>query len=144
MQTDAYQYIPPNETTHRRHSAIRSAELACSLALKHALSLHIVDSHGKDHGSLRATPADFAAVSDACRAFSVVCAAVAPRSADLAAAERCVRLARMLSNEALGCTKATRADHLFALALDELTKARMQACAAVALADADELPPVVG
>ncbi len=140
MQVDLYQYIAPTPVTAPRHAAVRAAALACSLALKHALSLHIVDSHGKDHGSLRATLADFAAVSDACRAFSVVCAAVAPRSADLAAAERCIRLARMLSTEALGCNKATLADHLFGLALDELTKARMQACAAVALADAGELP----
>jgi hypothetical protein len=121
MQVDAYQYIPPNEVTAPRHAAIRSAALACAAEL--------------------AVPAGFPQVSEACRAFSAVCAAVAPRSADLAAAERCIRLARMLTNEAVAA-KADPERHarLLSLASDELTKARMQACAAVALADAGELP----
>jgi len=121
MQVDAYQYIPPNETTAPRHAAVRSAALACAAEL--------------------AVPAGFAHVADACRAFSAVCAAVAPRSADLAAAERCIRLARMLANEALTAKNdPERHAHLLSLASDELTKARMQTCAAVALADAGELP----
>ncbi len=121
MKTDLYQYIPPNEVTAPRHAAIRSAALACAADL--------------------AVPGNFPAVSDACRTFSNVCAAVAPRSADLAAAERCIRLARMLANEALAA-KADPERHarLIGLALDEITKARMQACAAVALADEGELP----
>ena len=121
MKTDLYQYIPPNEATAPRHAAIRSAALACAAEL--------------------AVPASFPAVSDACRAFASVCGAVAPRSADLDAAERCIRLARMLTNEALAAKNdPERHAHLVSLALDELTKARMQACAAVALADAGELP----
>ncbi len=121
MQPDLYQYIPPNEVTAPRHAAIRSAAVACAAEL--------------------AVPSGFPQVSDACRAFSAVCSAVAPRSADLAAAERCIRLARMLANEALASKNDdVRHAHLLSLALDELTKARMQACAAVALADAGELP----
>jgi len=122
MQIDLYQYIPPNDATAPRYAAIRSAAAACEAAI--------------------AVPAGFPEVSNACRAFSAVCAAVAPRSADLAAAERCIRLARMLTNEALTAkTDPERHAHLLSLALDELTKARMQACAAVALADGGELPP---
>ncbi len=121
MKTDLYQYIPPNEATAPRHAAIRSAAVACAAEI--------------------AVPASFPAVSDACRAFSAVCAAVAPRSADLAAAERCIRLARMLANEALAAKNDdVRHAHLLRLAFDEITKARMQACAAVALADEGELP----
>jgi hypothetical protein len=121
MQTDSYQYIAPNAETAPRHAAIRSAAFACAAEL--------------------AVPAGFPQVSEACRAFAAVCAAVAPRSADLAAAERCIRLARMLTNEALAAkTDPERHAHLLRLALDEITKARMQACAAVALADSNELP----
>jgi hypothetical protein len=121
MQIDAYQYIAPTPVTAPRHAAIRSAALACAAEL--------------------AVPAGFPQVSEACRAFSAVCAAVAPRSADLAAAERCIRIARMLTNEALAAkADPERHAHLLSLASDELTKARMQACAAVALADAGELP----
>jgi hypothetical protein len=121
MKPDLFQYIPPTAETTPRFAAIRSAESACSAEI--------------------AVPAGFPAVADACRAFAAVCAAVAPRSADLAAAERCIRLARMLANDAL-LAKADpeRHAHLLSLASDELTKARMQACAAVALADAGELP----
>ena len=121
MQPDAYQYIAPTPVTAPRHAAIRSAALACAAEL--------------------AVPAGVPQVSEACRTFSAVCAAVSPRSADLAAAERCIRLARMLANEALAAKNDdVRHAHLLRLSLDELTKARMQACAAVALADAGELP----
>jgi hypothetical protein len=118
MQTDSYQYIPPNAETAPRHAAVRSAAFACAAEI--------------------AAPASFQVVSDACRTFSAVCAAVAPRSADLAAAERCIRLARTLANDAL-LAKADQA-RLLSLASDEITKARMQACAAIALADSNELP----
>lgn len=141
MQPDAYQYIPPTGETAPRFAAIRSAEAACVDAL--IVTLY---DHADLGGALsptekpKAWPESFAAVAEACRTFAAVCAAVAPRSADLAAAERCIRLARMLSNEALGPVERSRAKYLFGLALDELTKARMQACTAVALADAGELP----
>lgn len=131
MQADSYQYIAPNSTTLPRYIAVRAAEAACVSSLSDVLS---------DHDKTRATPETFAFVSQAVRAFSAVCAAVAPRSADLAAAERCIRLARMLMNEALGAPQRDRSSHIFSLALDELTKARMQACAAIALADLNELP----
>jgi hypothetical protein len=141
MQPDTYQYILPTAETAPRFAAIRAAETACV----NALIVTLYD-HAELGGALsptekpKAWPESFAAVAEACRAFASVCAAVAPRSADLAAAERCIRLARMLSNEALGPVERERAKYLFGLALDELTKARMQACAAVALADAGELP----
>jgi len=141
MQVDAYQYIAPTPVTAPRHAAIRSAAGACLSALTAALIDHAGLGGALPSGSKpKAGPADFAAVSEACRAFSAVCAAVAPRSADLAAAERCIRLARMLTNEALAETDFAPAMRLRGLAFDELTKARMQACAAVALADAGELP----
>jgi hypothetical protein len=140
MTPDAYQYVPPTTETTPRFAAIRAAETACVGALTVALYDHADLGDLSPAEKPKAWPESFAAVAEACRAFSAVCAAVAPRSADLAAAERCIRLARMLSNEALGPVERSRAKHLFGLALDELTKARMQACAAVALADAGELP----
>jgi len=140
MQTDSYQYIAPNSTTLPRHAAVRAAETACVGALTVVLYDHAGLGALSPPGKPRATPESFSAVSDACRTFSAICAAVAPRSADLAAAERCIRLARMLANEALGVPERSRASYVFGLALDELTKARMQTCAAIALADSNELP----
>lgn len=140
MKPDTYQYIPPTAETAPRFAAIRDAETACVNALTVALYDHAGLGDLAPAEKPKAWPESFAAVAEWCRAFAAVCAAVAPRSADLAAAERCIRLARMLANEALGPVERPHAKHLFGLALDELTKARMQACAAVALADSGELP----
>lgn len=144
MQTDNYQYIAPDATTLPRHAAVRAAEIACVGALTGVLYDHAGLGALSPPGKPRPTPENFGAVSEACRAFSAVCASVAPRSADLAAAERCIRLARMLSNEALCVPERSRASYVFGLALDELTKARMQTCAAVALADLSDLPAWAG
>jgi hypothetical protein len=140
MKPDLFEYIPPTAETTPRFAAIRAAQSECMGALTVALYDHADLGDLSPAEKPKAWPESFAAVSEACRAFAAVCAAVAPRSADLAAAERCIRLARMLANEALGPVERPYAKHLLGLAVDELTKARMQACAAVALADAGELP----
>ena len=141
MQPDTYQYVPPNAETSPRFAAVRAAEAECVIALNVALRDHAGPvGLFAPNVKPKATPESFASVADACRAFAAVCATVAPRSADLAAAERCIRLARMLANEALGPVDRSRAAYLLGLARDELTKARMQTCAAVALADPGDLP----
>lgn len=87
-----------------------------------------------------ATPEDFASVNEATKEFYNVIRETAPACDDRAAAERCVRLAMMLMDEALCWNGKTDIQPLIHEIAMELRKARMQACAAIGLADEDDLP----
>lgn len=145
MKPDIFAYIAPTFITTPRHAAIRAAEAACAAEIVR-VAMPIVGFHARCAGvHAKATPADFAAISAACREYLAVCTANAPQSADLAAAERCIRLARMLANEALiqpDRAEAQVPERLVERAREQLQLARMQASAAVALADDGELPPI--
>jgi hypothetical protein len=146
MKPDLFTYITPTPVTAPRYSAVREAHAACAHELW-LVAEPIVDTQARFMGAQSSpTPGDFEAISDACRAYLGVCVAQAPRSADLSAAERCIRLARMLANEAIGQRGGDASEpwRLMVLAKDELLKARLQTCAAIALADEAELPVVEG
>lgn len=114
-----FTYIPPTDTTAPRHEAIRAAWSAA------VVGVYLPIDHEK--------PASFARINDACKAFADAIIEHAPPSADTDAAVRCIRLARMLANEAI--VYPNEFHRLRALAGDELLKARMQASAAIALHD---------
>jgi hypothetical protein len=118
---DPFAYIPPNEVTAPKHAAIRAAEVAARAAIQQIGG----GSWQGDH----AAQAAYTAINDACRDFYAVIQQHAPPSADRAAAERCVRLARMAANEAV----TTPTPELLAQCADNLRAARWQACAAIAL-----------
>jgi hypothetical protein len=109
---DPFTYIPPNEITAPKHEAIREAYNAAVRSLP-----GLVETR------------DFGGISRVCRAFYEAIREHAPPSADRSAAERCVRLGRMLANEAI----ATCDNSLIEQAISQLRLARMQASAAVAL-----------
>jgi len=115
-----FTYIPPTPVTATKHAAIRAAWTAAAV---------VVGQMPNDDEK----PAIFARINDACKAFAEAIVEHAPPSADTAAAIRCVRLARMIANEAV--LSPTDGNRLRRLADDELLKARMQASAAIALHD---------
>ena len=145
MKPDLFTYIAPTSITTPRYAAVREACDACITEVWRVAG-PIVEFEELFMGIQPvATPKDYAAISDACRAYLAVCVAQAPRSADLSAAERCIRLGRMLANEAIGAHNAHPSvpSRLALLAQEEFLKARLQTCAAIALADEGELPVVV-
>jgi len=126
---DTFTYIAPNDDTAARHQRILSAQTECAAS--------IVEDIDADDVPPRAR---FERISAACKRFHDELVAVCPPSADLSAAIRCVRLARMAANEAVAVPHArSRCAHI---AEEQLTLARWQACAAVALALPAELPPL--
>ena len=127
--TDTFTYIAPNDDTAARHQRIRLAEGECAVELAE----HIHSHHAKL--SYR-----YELISAACKRFHDELVAVCPPSADLSAAIRCVRLARMAANEAVAVPHAR--SRCAQIAEEQLTLARWQACAAVALALPAELPPL--
>lgn len=126
---DTFTYIAPNDDTAARHQRIRSAQAECAAS--------IVEDIDADDVPPRAR---FERISAACKRFHDELVAVCPPSADLSAAIRCVRLARMAANEAIAVPhERSRSGHV---AKEQLIIARWQACAAVALALPAELPPL--
>lgn len=126
---DLFTYIAPNDDTEARHQRIRLAEGECAMEIAEHIHSH--------HVALRYR---YELISTACKRMHDELIAVCPPSADLSAAIRCVRLARMAANEAVAQT-ATR-ERCAKMAMEQLTLARWQACAAVALALPAELPPL--
>jgi hypothetical protein len=123
---DPFAYQPPNEVTAPKHSAIRAAEVAARAAIQQQIG---GGSWQGDHAGHYDAQAAYTAINDACRDFYAAIQQHAPPSADRAAAERCVRLARMAANEAV----TTPTPEILAQCADNLRAARWQACAAIAL-----------
>jgi hypothetical protein len=130
---DLFGYQPPNDDTRPRHARVDAAADACVKVLRETL-----DADGLVVP--KATGAQFAAITDACRTLVEEMESVCPPSADLAAAVRCVRLARMFANNALvapGDCFEPADDRRQALL--QLKLARFQAKASIALATPAEL-----
>jgi hypothetical protein len=140
---DLFGYCPPNADTAPRHARINAAADAAQKAIAAALD-GFIDANALMLGAApKPGPAQYGAINDACRDFVAEMQAVCPPSADLSAAIRCVRLARMHANHALRmdapCFEpAEDAKH----AQIQLKQARFQGCASVALALPAELPPL--
>jgi len=120
MPSDPFRYIAPSSTTAPIHEELRTAEAKAQLGISAAWD-RVAD------GSMAFDV--YENINDATKELHEAIRLLAPPSADTSAALRCVRLARMLANEAV--KKSWQRG--IVLASDELTKARMQACAAVAL-----------
>jgi len=127
IQPDPYRYIAPTPETARKHKAIRDAATEAAL-----LPLQVDE--------VRPLQALYAHISHRLRSLHEAIIEHAPASADRSAAERCCRLAWMLASEAV-TTANVHGDigegrRLMSLAHDQIMLARMQACAAIALASA--------
>lgn len=127
---DPFVYIPPNEVTAPKYAAIRWAEASCRKRVEAMVGGG--DWLGDHAGHYDASAAHIE-IGDACRNLWAVIVEQAPASADRAAAERCVRLARMAANEAI--VSPDDASDLRRQFLDNLRAARWQACAAIALGE---------
>lgn len=132
---DLFIYIAPNDDTLPRHQRIRLAQNEVGAGLNAAV-------FPADHAHQLFTGESFDLINNACKHFAAEISAVCPPSADRSAAERCVRLARMLANEAVVAPSSEQKLKTLKLAQDQLMLARMQACASVALALPVELPPL--
>lgn len=141
---DPFAYRPPTPATTPRYAHLRALEAAAADTLRKAAGPVVEPNALMVGAAATATPADFAAVNAACKALYDGILAVCPASADRSAAERCVRLARMRANEAMvqarGRVDALTPARILEGAYEALRDARMQACAAVALADEAALP----
>lgn len=133
-------YQPPNDDTRPRHARVDTAVDACVKVFR-----EILDSRTDPNALMvsavpKATGAQFAAITDACRALVEAMEDVCPPSADLSASIRCVRLARMFANNALvasgDCFEPAEDRRQ---ALTQLKQARFQAKACIALATPAEL-----
>lgn len=145
MQTfDPFIFRPPTPATKPRYDRLHEAEIACWDCLSRTVR-PFTDFGALCVGAIdRPTGEHFFEVNAAARAFYLVIREVAPASVDRAAAELAVRLVRMLCNEAMVCPSGGADAPLKNLneAQMELRKARMLACAAIALADEADLPPL--
>jgi len=141
---DPFVFRPPTPVTAPRHERIRAAEDACWHRLWRTVH-PFTDSNVLCVGAMdRPQGKDFAEVNAAAQEFYGVIREVAPECVERASAELCVRLARMLCNEAMVSTSGGADQPRTNLneAQMELRKARMLACAAIALADPAGLPPL--
>lgn len=127
MKPDPFKYTTPNANTGPRYVFIRIGEDEVRT---------VFDKMFAHTEHCKPGPEQFGLIGKACKDMHARMLKVCPRSADLSAAERCVRLARMLANEAL----VTGSERAKAAAYDQLMLARMQANASIALADDAELP----
>jgi hypothetical protein len=138
---DIFGYQPPNDDTRPRHARVDAAVDACVKVFSETLDDGI-DPYDvlTVSGAPKATGAQFAAITDACRALVESMEDVCPPSADLSASIRCVRLARMFANNAL-VAPGGRLDSVEdrRQALLQLKQARFQAKACIALATPTEL-----
>jgi len=119
-----FTYHPPTDETSPKYAAIAAAEIALALIFRD--QTHLVDAGESPN---------FQEITYAIRGYADVINRDAPDSADKTAAIRCVRLGRMAANECLVAIKDCRkmaAIELSKLAQAEWTKARWQACAAIA------------
>jgi hypothetical protein len=122
---DPYVYITPNELAVPKYKAIRAAyDRSCTILAQ--------VEHHKEHGT-KSNLGDYNLIGNGCRTFHEAILLHAPPSADRTAAERCCRLARILAKEAVNAHDRVEAKRFMVLAYDELLKAKMQACAAIAL-----------
>jgi len=130
---DPFEYIPPNEITGPKHFEINAAHKACCDTFGHVLTgAPWLGEHAGHYDPQVAHDS----IKGAARAFFRTVQTYAPPSADRAAAERCVRLARMHANEAIRSPSPTGAADSTRRAFDALADARLQANAAIALESA--------
>jgi hypothetical protein len=140
---DFFGYQPPNADTSPRHARIDAAADTAQKAITAALD-GFIDANALMTGAAgKPGPAQYGMINNACRDLVAEMQAVCAPSADLSAAIRCVRLARMHANNALrvdaNCFEpAEDAKH----AQLQIKQARFQAKAAIALALPAELPPL--
>lgn len=121
---DPFEYIPPNEITGPKHTEINAAHKACCDTFGHVLAgVPWLGDPQVAHDS----------ITGAARTFFRTVQTYAPPSADRAAAERCVRLARMHANEAIRSPLPADTANSTRRAFDALADARLQANAAIAL-----------
>lgn len=137
---DIFGYQPPNDDTRPRHARVDVAVDACVKVFSETLDDGIDPYDVLTVAAPKATGAQFAAITDACRALVESMESVCLPSADLSASIRCVRLARMFANNALVATGG-RLDSVEdrRQALLQLKQARFQAKACIALATPAEL-----
>ena len=140
---DLFGSQPPNDGTALRHTRIDAAADSAQKAIAAALDGFIDPNILMVGAAPKPGPAQYNMITSACRDLVAEMQAVCPPSADLSAAIRCVRLARMHANHALrmgtDCFEpAEDATH----AQLQLKHARFQAKASVALALPAELPPL--
>ena len=130
-------YIPPNEDTARRYKIVVAAFLAAISVVDETIKPY---KHNADHKGNH--PEDFNSVRDVTQSFIEACEQVCPKSADLSAAIRCIRISRMLANQVIlqGGERLCDVPLLALRVKQSLWEARVQACAAIALAEPNELP----
>lgn len=128
---DLFVYHPPTPETAPRYQVIAREFESCRDVFARVLTPFVTPGHTP-------TPSDYEAVNAACKAFHALIQKVCPPSEDRAAAERCVRLARMKANEAMRPSLPVKlvAESAFL----ELLNAKLQANASIALALPHELP----
>jgi hypothetical protein len=141
---DPFKYLEPNADTTPRYKAITDAWKACHTSVKETIAPFVCYQSLCVGAADRPKPKDYAAINEACKAFFDVVQKVCPPSADRAAAEQCIRLARMKANEAmypmLDNVTADLPEKIGHAALMDLLSAKHQAAASVALALPNELP----
>ncbi len=124
---DEFVYQPPTDEQKPKYAALRESEEAARVVISNIyMKYDAVDFEDK-----KVQQECYTTVNASCKAFAEVCEANCPPSADLSAAIRCIRLARMLVNEDVSQQEFYRDE----LALQQLELARMQASSAIALAD---------
>ncbi len=121
-----FTYHPPTDEQKLKYTAIRAHEGKFGRVL--AAALVAIKEQNKDP--------DFESITTACRESADAINEHAPDSADKSAAIRCVRLAWIAANEAL-LSAARKDDPTITMALAhgaimDFTRARWQACAAIA------------
>lgn len=127
---DPFEYIPPNEITGPKHFEVNAAHKACVATFGHILTgTPWLGEHAGHYDPQVAHDS----IAGAARVLFRTVQTYAPLSADRAAAERCVRLARMHANEAIRSQLPTDAANSVRRAFDALADARLQANAAIAL-----------
>jgi len=128
---DLFVYIEPNADTTPRYQAVNAAYKDCAATVVSVLAR---SSYDPDPEVLAGLASE---IRDACKNFYGVVQKVCPPSADRSAAERCIRLTRMLAIHAL----YTKGYPPYAQFVEmELLGAKLQANASISLALPHELP----
>lgn len=128
---DLFVYHAPNAETLPRYKAIATEFEVCCNVFSRVLVPFTMPGRTPERS-------DYEAINAACKAFHAVIQKVCPPSVDRAAAERCVRLARMKANEAMRPLLPLKL--VAESAFMELLNAKLQANASIALALPNELP----
>lgn len=129
---DPYASVGLTADQEVRIERLRDAAGACRAVVERAV----------DGGDLADDVQPLALIDTACRSLAQTIAEHCPPSADRAAAERCVRLARVLGGQATTQPLAAQREYMLRMAIDDLLRAEMQAALSVALALPAELPPL--